>query len=82
MSLLTLEEAADRLGVSRQTIEAWVGQGLLTACPGPDAPNLPPRVGEVAPGVCYIDEDRLRDLAESLGWLQLSSENWDGDEEE
>jgi hypothetical protein len=29
-----------------------------------------------------VDEEQLTDVAESLGWLQLSADNWDNDEED
>ena len=29
-----------------------------------------------------VDEDELAQVAESLGWLQLSAESWDDDEVE
>jgi hypothetical protein len=28
-----------------------------------------------------VEEEQLFDVAESLGWLELSAEHWDGDED-
>ncbi|MEM4412692.1 MAG: MerR family transcriptional regulator [Candidatus Caldarchaeum sp.] len=62
MASISLDEAAARIGVSPQTIEAWAEQGLLTIHQ-------------------LVEEDELRQVAESLGWLRLSAEHWDGSEE-
>jgi hypothetical protein len=82
MALLTLEEAAVRIGVPRETLKDWVQQGLLTVH------GQPPRESPTAepPGVKsseeYVDEEELFERAESLGWFELSAENWDDDEGE
>jgi predicted site-specific integrase-resolvase len=57
MSLLTLDEAAIRLGVPRQTIEDWMKRGLLAS----EHPSVPPGCAET-----YVEEDQLLDVAESL----------------
>ena len=38
--LLTAESAADRLGVSRATLYAYVSRGFVRAHPAPDDPRL------------------------------------------
>jgi hypothetical protein len=81
MSLLPLDEAAARLGVPRTTVEDWVQRGLLTAH------DQPVRADVVSGGpgqskIPYVEEEQLFDVAESMGWLELSAGRWDGDEEE
>jgi len=76
VALISLELAAERLGISTQTIERWAQQGLLSIHIRSHAPA---KEGML----CFvtverlIDEDELADVAESLGWLQLSAEGWD-----
>jgi len=62
--MISLDEAAARLGLSPQTIEEWAEKGLLHV-----------HVREQ-----QVDEEELAQVAESLGWLQLSAEDWDDDE--
>jgi hypothetical protein len=82
MAWLTLEEAAARIGAPREALEEWVRHGLLAVhtLPRQEAPPLD------APGLRkveqYVDEDELFERAESLGWFELSAENWDGEEGE
>jgi hypothetical protein len=79
MAWLTLEEAAARIGAPRETLEEWVQHGLL-AVHAQSPPGSPPAD---LPGVKnleeYVDEDELLERAESLGWFELSAENWDDD---
>ena len=51
------------------TLESWVQQGLLDVQPGPGS------------GQRLVDEEQMQNLAETLGWLELSGESWDGPEE-
>jgi hypothetical protein len=81
VGLISTKEAADRLGVPRATIDDWVERGLLGRSIRP-APQAVP--GEaVGPGQneACVDEDQLLDIAESLGWLQVGTDRWDGPEE-
>ena len=80
MALITLEEAATRLGIPPSTVEDWVRQGLLAARQMPGSPMSSPSVLGPAYVPEGVEEDELADLAESLGWLQLGSEGWDSDE--
>jgi len=63
--------AAKRLGINEETIKDWAQRGLLS--------NL--RFSDSSEGVSslvtvqqLVDEDELVEVAESLGWLQLSAE--------
>jgi hypothetical protein len=82
MALISLGKAADRVGVSCETIESWVSQGLLTIhiITQPSA-MLSGTLGVLTVERC-VDEEQLVQVAESLGWLHLSSEGWDGAEED
>jgi len=76
--MISLDEAATRLGLSLQTIEEWGKTGLLQVHPVVTPGYFPPAwVTEQ-----QVDEDELAHVAESLGWLQLSAEDWDEDEGE
>jgi hypothetical protein len=66
--MITIEAGAAQLGLPVETLELWIRQGLLDHKPG-----VPEQL---------IDEDRLYNVAESLGWLRLSCESWDGPKEE
>jgi hypothetical protein len=72
MALLTLEQAAARLDTPRETIQEWVRLGLL---PLHEAPVSSPH------GEQHVEEEELLRIAESMGWLQLSQQNWDDAEE-
>jgi hypothetical protein len=71
MSMISLGEAATRLGLSPEAIEEWAQKGLLHVH----------TVGMVVKEQ-QVDEEELAEIAESLGWLQLSAEGWDDDEGE
>ena len=72
MALLTLEQAAARLGTPRETIEEWVRLGLI---------SLHPALASSPHGEHHVTEEELLRTAESVGWLQLSQRNWDDAEE-
>jgi hypothetical protein len=78
MSMISLDEAAIRLGLSSQAIEEWAKKGLLHVHTVVTPGYFPPAwVTEQ-----QVDEEELAQVAESLGWSQLSAENWDDDEGE
>ncbi len=80
MALVTLDEASARLGVARGTIEDWARQGLVTLRPRLLPENPPPGSSAEERADPCVEEDQLVDVAESLGWLQLSGDGWDGEE--
>jgi hypothetical protein len=82
MALITLEEAAARIGVPQETVEDWVKRGLLSRHERPSPSTLPPGPLRLVRLEQCVDEEQLTDVAESLGWLQLSADNWDNDEED
>ncbi len=74
--MISLDEAASRLGLTLEVIEEWAKKGLLhfhtVATPG----DLPPAsVGLVVREQQVVDAEELAQVAESLGWLQLSAED-------
>jgi hypothetical protein len=73
MALITLAEAASRLDVTRETIEAWGRACLLTL-------HSRPHTGLPQTEPC-VDEEELAEVAESLGWLKRSEDGWDSAEE-
>ncbi len=80
MPLITLEEAAARLGVSADVIEDWGRRGLVVIQHGA-SPPAPPADARGRGGEPCVEEEQVAELAESLGWLHLSGEHWDEDEE-
>ena len=85
MALISLNEAAARIHAPRQLIEEWARRGLLTV----QALGHPSSTGLVSPGAaptvsaCQgVDEDELADVAESMGWWELTIESWDRQEDE
>ena len=73
MALICLEKAAQRLGIPLQSIEIWAKQGLV---------SIHERsAGDMETGERLVEEDQIHDVAESLGWLFLSSDRWEGAEE-
>jgi len=78
MAMISLDEAATRLGLSPQTIEEWGNKGLLHVHTVVTPGYLPPAWMTEQ----QVDEDELAQVAENLGWLQLSAEDWDDDEGE
>ena len=76
MSLKRISEAASQLGIKREVLENWIKRGLLTVhCAPAEVPGN--QEGEKC-----VDEEQLVNVAESLGWLQVSAEGWDGEEGE
>lgn len=73
MTLISFDEAATRLGMPRQTVEDWVRRGLLSMQAGASANGSP---GSLP----CIDEEELAHLAESIGWLSHSTDQWESDE--
>jgi predicted site-specific integrase-resolvase len=73
MPLLSLQQAADRIGVSRTTIEDWSRRGLLEIHVQPPGDS---------PDARMVDEEELDRITEQIGWLQLSADSWDGPAEE
>jgi predicted site-specific integrase-resolvase len=80
MALITLEQAAARIGVPRETVEEWIRLGLLPTQETLSANGSPQPIAS-SPLEKYVDEQDLHDRVESLGWLKLSAEGWDGAEE-
>ncbi len=81
MSMISLDEAATRLGLPPGTIEEWAKKGLLhlqTVVTPADQP--PTFVGHVVKEQ-QVDEEEIVQVAESLGWLQLSAEDWEDERE-
>jgi hypothetical protein len=82
MSMISLGEAATRLGLSPEAIEEWAKKGLLHVQTVVTPGDLPPAIVGVVARERQVDEEELAQVAESLGWLQLSAEDWDNDEGE
>jgi transposase-like protein len=74
MALISVSKAAARIGVPDETLRDWVQRGLLPLHPAP-APS-----GSVA-AKGSVGEEEFADRVESRGWLQLSSEHGDAEEE-
>jgi predicted DNA-binding transcriptional regulator AlpA len=82
MSLISIQEAANRVGVSRETIEAWAKQGLLSLHVAPRPHQLPPGTLGFLTVDQFVDDEELDHVAESMGWLHVAAEGWDGTEGE
>src|SRR5262249_40212576 len=67
MARITLEEAAVRLGISNAVLAEMAQRGLFALHGGPHEKPC-------------VDETELADLAESLGWLQLSADRWEDED--
>ncbi len=63
MALIPIEKAAQQTDIPLETLETLARQGLLNT-------------HEQGLQRC-VDDEQLRQVMESLGWLQLSSDNWD-----
>jgi predicted site-specific integrase-resolvase len=66
MGLISRIQAAERLGISQETLDDWIRRGLLT-------------LYHPTPGQECVEEEQLFDVADSLGWLQHSAECWGDD---
>ncbi len=75
MALIPLELAAEGLGINGETIKDWARQGLLSI--HSTLSGSSEGVSPVTTVQQLVDEDELAEVAESLGWLQLSAEGWD-----
>ena len=76
--LISLEEAAVRLGVPAKTLEKWGEIGLLNIQERACLSNLHPDLVGLSPAERCVEEGQLANVAESLGWLSLSANDWDG----
>jgi hypothetical protein len=81
MAMISLEEAAKRLGVATTTIREWGEQGLLTIDFRMPPSNAAAGVTGFSHTERYVEEEQLAEVAESLGWLFLSAGNWEGPKE-
>ena len=82
MPLIPLNEAASRLGIPEEKLEEWVQRELLSVHERVRPSSGPPeRFGFMQLERC-VDEDELADVAESMGWLELSEGAWDSDEDQ
>jgi hypothetical protein len=72
--LLSLDEAAHRLGTTQDEVLRWVDQGLLSVGSREQFPSHQPSEA-VSPEV-KVDEDELLEVAEMVGWLKLSAAAW------
>lgn len=79
MALLTIQEAARRLGTDEKTVQEWIERGLLR----PKYSCLPTAAGSkrypasrtlqfIMPEIC-VDEDELEEAAEAYGWFLMSA---------
>jgi len=82
MSLVTLEEAAIRLGIPLEVMREWTEKGLLAVQNRPRAANPPPGVLGLLQLEQCVDEDELNEVADSLDWFRVGAQNWDGEEGE
>ena len=73
MGIINVDEAAAKLDTPRDTIEEWIRLGLLSLQPSPR--TSPPH------GEQWVAEEEVLRIAESVGWLHLSQQNWDDAEE-
>ncbi|HEV2949080.1 MAG TPA: hypothetical protein VGX70_17020 [Gemmataceae bacterium] len=80
MAQISLDQAAAIRGVPRQTLEAWVNQGLLTLQPCRQS-TTPQGVDKSEAAENVIDEEELDRIVESVGWLRLSDQGWEGTQE-
>ena len=80
MSLISRDEAAAQFGLSTEAIDEWTKKGLLHVHTVVTPDGLPPTfVGLAVKEQQVVDAEELAEVPESLGWLQLSAENWDGE---
>jgi len=73
--LLSLEQAAHRLGTTQDEVQRWIDEGLLSVFRQEPFPSHQPS-GSASPEV-KVDEDELLEVAETVGWLRLSAAAWD-----
>jgi hypothetical protein len=81
MSMISLEEAAARLGLTPEAIEEWAKKGLLHVDTVVTPGAMPQSSVRLVVNEQQVDEEELAQVAESLGWLQLSAEDWDNEGE-
>ncbi|MEJ5251548.1 MAG: hypothetical protein HPY54_09930 [Chthonomonadetes bacterium] len=84
MALITISQAAKRIGADEQTICRWIETGLLTPqrtlvtqrqAKRSDLVHCP-RAGYAIPAdSLLIDAEELDEIAESEGWLLIASES-------
>ena len=75
MALISMDEAAARIRAPRETVEEWARLGLLTLRAA--SPTL-----EVPSGEQSVDEEELADVAERMGWWEVTAESWEHQEDE
>ncbi len=87
MSVITIQEAAKRLGVSKSKVLFWIRKGILPALISSKqgVTSIAPDQEELlAFTVCdeyLLDEADVEELAEELAWLRVSESAWHDVEE-
>lgn len=81
MALISIQEAAQRIGATEDLIREWIDKGLLQqrfVLSEPSTSN-DDRASAllVLPKVVRVDEEELYEVAEMYGWLLLSAHSTD-----
>lgn len=96
MRYITLQQAAQRLGIEEQVLLEWVNQGFLTAyLPAPAQQKssrtrskplwgyyVPMSSARSATRDLYFDTEDIEEIAEDMAWSNLGRRHlWDEDED-
>jgi len=96
MRYITLQQAAQRLGIEEQVLLEWVNQGFLTAyLPAPAQQKssrtrskplwgyyVPMSPARSATRDLYFDTEDIEEIAEDIAWSKLGRRHlWDEDED-
>jgi hypothetical protein len=80
MAQISLSKAAAIRGIPRQTLEEWAEKGLLTLY-AVRGPALSQNSQSSEPEEKVVDEDEVDRIVESVGWLNLSGQDWEDTQE-
>ncbi|MEM2126469.1 MAG: hypothetical protein QXQ53_08750 [Candidatus Methanosuratincola sp.] len=80
MALISIQEAAQRIGATEDLIRQWISKGLLEqrlVIPKRSTSNNRLLCSLTLPEVVRVDEEELYEVAEMYGWLLLSAYSLD-----
>lgn len=78
MAYISLDDAAARSGIPPRTLQALSEKGLITIHERPCSTSQRPELSNLITVEQFVDDEELNRVVESLGWLKISGQGWEG----
>lgn len=88
MALISIQEAAQRIGATEDLIHSWIRQGFLKGYVRSETElsattGIPPRdrgtIATLTEANLMVDVEELDDVAETEGWLLVAADSFEKD---